>query len=236
MSAVSEIELLRSQRKILIKYHEKQEKYHETQKKYHETQIKQFDERLEYLELISRSATVQLPPQTITTTTTTSVVQPPSQTAATNSIQLSSQTTITTVVNVIQPLSQTATTVLTTSPLKKTYSSADELIKQITGSKIVNCEIKKGTETLSIATKYRRILINIWKTMPTQELLDTTTFRFDGAIGAKGYEWCTDINRTFQNKGAIGSFKEIINMANVNKLTIELSIKLKTGEIVYFKM
>jgi hypothetical protein len=41
---------------------------------------------------------------------------------------------------------------------------------------------------------------------------------------------------SFQNKDARGTLKEIINMVTVNKLTIELSIKLETDRIVNFKI
>lgn len=52
----------------------------------------------------------------------------------------------------------------------------------------------------------------------------------------KGYRWCNDIHMSFQDKNAPGTLKEIINMVKVNKLTIDLSIKLETSRIVHFKM
>ena len=41
---------------------------------------------------------------------------------------------------------------------------------------------------------------------------------------------------SFQNKNASGTLKEIINMVKVNKMSINLSIKLKTGRIIHFKI
>jgi hypothetical protein len=118
----------------------------------------------------------------------------------------------------------------------KTYITEDELIQHITGSKIIDCKIKKGEKTISMAPFYHRVLVDIWKTMPRQKILDTTTYNFDEAIDVNGYKWCADINMTVQSKDSKGAFTEIINMANVNKLSIEMSIKLQTDVIVYFKM
>ena len=41
---------------------------------------------------------------------------------------------------------------------------------------------------------------------------------------------------SFQNKDATETLKEILNMVKVNKMSINLSIKLETGRIVHFKI
>ena len=86
--------------------------------------------------------------------------------------------------------------------------------------------------------KIKRINSEIWKSMPTQQILQTTTFNFKltNENGKKGYNWCYDIRMSFQNKDARGTLKEILNMVKVNKFTMELSIKLETGRIVHFKI
>ena len=73
--------------------------------------------------------------------------------------------------------------------------------------------------------------------MPTQKILQTTTFNFKltNENGEKGYKWCDDIHMSYQSKDATGTLKEILNMIKVNKLTIKLSIKLETDRIVHFK-
>jgi hypothetical protein len=111
-------------------------------------------------------------------------------------------------------------------------------ITQITNSNIEECLVKKEEEIISINTSYRSVLIDIWKTMPSQKILQTTTFNFKltNENGEKGYRWCDDIHMSFQSKNARGTLKEILNMVNVNKLTIKLSIKLETGRIVHFKI
>ena len=109
----------------------------------------------------------------------------------------------------------------------------------ITHSTIIECLVKKEQEYISTTNKsYRSILIDIWKYMPTQKILQTTTFNFklSKENGEKGYKWCSDINMSFQNKDANGTLKEIINMIKVNNMTINLCIKLDTGKILYFKI
>ncbi len=122
---------------------------------------------------------------------------------------------------------------------KKQYMTENELnMTQITHPTIVVCVIKKEEENISTNTSYRSVLVDIWKSMPTQKILQTSTFNFKltNENGEKGYKWCDDIHMSFQNKDARGTLKEIINMVKVNKLTIKLSIKLETGRIVHFKI
>jgi len=122
---------------------------------------------------------------------------------------------------------------------KKQYMTENELnITQITNSKIEECLIKNEEETISIKTSYRSVLVDIWKSMPSQKILQTTTFNFKltNENGEKGYNWCNDIHMSFQSKDARGTLKEILNMVKVNKLSIKLSIKLETGRIVHFKI
>ena len=101
---------------------------------------------------------------------------------------------------------------------------------QITHSTIEECIIYNQNKEANISTNtsYRSVLVDIWKSMPTQKILQTTTFNFKltNEIGEKGYKWCDDIHMSFQNKDARGTLKEILNMVQVNKLTIELSLEL----------
>ncbi len=123
---------------------------------------------------------------------------------------------------------------------RKQYISENELnATQLEYSKIKECLIKRGEEILPINRKsYRSVLVNIWKSMPAQRILQNTTFNFKltNESGEDGYKWCRHINMSFQNKDATGTLKEILNMVRVNNLTIELSIKLQTGRIVHFKI
>lgn len=108
----------------------------------------------------------------------------------------------------------------------------------ITNSKIEECIIKKEEKNITINKNYRSILIDIWKTMPTQQILQNTSFNFKltNENGKKGYKWCSNINMSFQNKDAMETLKEIINMVKINKMSIYLSIKLNTKQIINFKI
>ena len=122
---------------------------------------------------------------------------------------------------------------------KKQYMTENELnMAMITNSQIIECLIEKEDEIISTNNKYRAVLVDIWKSMPAQKILQTSTFNIllTKENGAKGYKWCDDIHMSFQSKDARGTLKEIINMVKVNKLTIQLSIKLETGRIVHFKI
>ena len=122
---------------------------------------------------------------------------------------------------------------------KKQYITENELnMTQITHSTIEECVIKKEEENISTKTSYRSVLVDIWKSMPTQKILQTTTFNLKSTIenGENSYKWCDDIQMSFQNKDAKGTLKEILNMVKVNNFSINLTIKLKTGRIIHFKI
>jgi hypothetical protein len=122
---------------------------------------------------------------------------------------------------------------------KKVYISEDELNNtDIRFSNILECIIKKGDEVISSnRKKYRPILIDVWKHMSIRRILQTTTFNFKLTNESiDGYNWCPDINMSFQSKDAKNTLKEIIEMVKENELNINLSIKLQIGNIIYFKI
>jgi len=121
---------------------------------------------------------------------------------------------------------------------KENYITEDELNRSIlNSSKILNCIVKNGEEIISNKTKYRSILTDIWKSMPTQKIFQNTTFNFKltNENNKDGYHWCNKINMSFQDKNANGMRDEILNMLNINNYNIEISIKLKTGKIIHFR-
>ena len=85
-------------------------------------------------------------------------------------------------------------------------------------STIKKCIIKRGIEIISIdKIYYRPICIDIWKSMPTQKILQETTFNFklSNENGYNGYLWCEDINMSFQNKDAKNTIIEILTPLNI---------------------
>jgi len=126
---------------------------------------------------------------------------------------------------------------------EKIYITEEELnsayIKhsKITHSKIQKCTIKNQEETI-ISTKqlYRDILIDILKHTPRQ-ILETTTLNVKKTDenGKNGYRWCDELGMSYRNRNATETLKEILKKVKLNNFTIELEIKLKPGNVIYFR-
>ena len=121
----------------------------------------------------------------------------------------------------------------------KYYITENEInINEITDSIILKCIIKRENEIISInRTKYKKILIDIWKSMTMRQILKNSEFNFKLSYeNNQKFSWCEDLNISFQNKDTKETFKEILNMVKINKLSINLSIKLKTNKIIHLKI
>ena len=103
-------------------------------------------------------------------------------------------------------------------------------------SKVLICIIKKKDTIISEKKRYFSILKDLWSCMPVQKILQTTTFnmKLTNENGTDGYNWCSDLHLSIQGKPADYTLKEILNMINVNKFSIEISIKLQTNQIIKF--
>ena len=128
---------------------------------------------------------------------------------------------------------------------EKKYITEEEIINLQPTYWVIDGVIKKGEQIIStkgnqiyysVLDYYRSILVDIYKSMPAQQILQNTklNFKLSNENGKKGYKWCSDINMSFQYQNTKETLKEIINMIKVNKMSIQLSIKLETGEIIYF--
>ena len=72
------------------------------------------------------------------------------------------------------------------------YISEEELYKtDLTHSTIEQCYITTPNEIISMEKRYQPLLTAIWKTMPSQQILQTTTFNFKltNENGEKGYSY-----------------------------------------------
>ena len=121
---------------------------------------------------------------------------------------------------------------------KEIYISEDEFNRIIlNSSKILNCIVKNGEELISNKTKYNAILIDVWKSMPTQKILQTTTFnmKLTNQYGLNGYKWCPELKLSIQNKDSKYTMKEVLNMVKLNNYTILIVIRLATGQIINYK-
>ena len=84
----------------------------------------------------------------------------------------------------------------------------------------------------------RGIMINIWKSMYLQDILDNTTFNIKDTVekGAKGYHYQKDLNFSFQSKGANDTWKEIIKMVGLNQYQMDISLQLPDGKKIHYKL
>jgi hypothetical protein len=122
---------------------------------------------------------------------------------------------------------------------KESYISEDEFNRTIlNSSKILDCIVKNGEDIISNKTKYRSILDDIWVSMPTQKILQTTTFnmKLTNENGFDGYKLCSKLNLCIQNKDAKYTMREILNMIKVNNYSIKITIQLETNAIIKFKL
>ena len=123
--------------------------------------------------------------------------------------------------------------------LRKTYIEEKEFNKLcLKSSKINECNIKNNDNIISTQKKYRSILNDIWKSMPTQKILQNTTFncKLTNEKGLNGYDWNKDLNMSIQGKNANLTMIEIINMIKLNKYNMDISITLIEGKEIYFKI
>jgi hypothetical protein len=120
---------------------------------------------------------------------------------------------------------------------KENYISESDLCNiSLKQSFVEQCNIKGKYEIISDGPSlecFRKILIEIWKKMPTQKILQNTTFNFK-LQEENGYVWCPDINMYFQYKNTNGTFQELLKMVKINKMTMQIKIKLETERIIYF--
>ncbi len=129
--------------------------------------------------------------------------------------------------------------VLVLTPKKNYISAAEFLELNFANSIIHSCIIKDlDGELISNKTKYRPILIDIWKSIPAQKILQNTSFniKLTDEKGLKGYVWCPEICMSIQSKCASETIIEIIKFIGLFKYKLEISIQLESGKIIYFKI
>ena len=124
---------------------------------------------------------------------------------------------------------------------KKSYITDEDLIQELVPtSRIDECVINtQNGETISNFQKsYRMILIDIWKSMPAQKILQTTSFniKLTNENDLNGYKWCPEINMSVQSKDHCETLKEIIKLVKINNYSLSLSLKICNNDIVCFKV
>ena len=122
---------------------------------------------------------------------------------------------------------------------KDVFLTEDELDKtNLVKSSIISCIVKNGAVIISSTQKYRTILNDIWMNMPTQLILQNTTFnmKLTDEKGLNGYNWDSILKLSIQNKDSNGTMKEIIKMIKINNYNIFIHIKLEDGSEIKFKI
>ena len=122
---------------------------------------------------------------------------------------------------------------------KKIYIEEEDLNKLcLKSSKINNCTVIYNVDIISNKKRYRSILNDIWKSMPTQKILQNTTFncKLTDEKGLNGYNWNKDLNMSIQSKNSNSTMIEITKMVKLNRYSMDISITLKEGKTIYFKI
>ena len=81
------------------------------------------------------------------------------------------------------------------------------------------------------------LLIDVWKTMSIERVIQTTKFTFSLKDESENnmLVWYEEINMYVATKDANNTFKELLNMIKINNYSIIISIKLKEGRVIQFK-
>ena len=102
---------------------------------------------------------------------------------------------------------------------------------------ILQCKIKNNEEIVSKKTTYMGLLIDVWKTMSNERVIQTTKFKFSLKDENENnmLVWYEEINMYVATKDANNTFKELLNKIKINNYSIKISIKLKEGRVIQFK-
>lgn len=135
--------------------------------------------------------------------------------------------------------------VLTPIPreIRNYITNEEELLKiNFTYATINYCIIHDtcNDNIINIPSNYHfsRCLINLYKIIPTNIILQNTTFNIslkEDFGETKGYKWFSEIGLSVQRKDANGTLKEIMKMIRINKFKIDIGIKLSNGVDIYYK-
>ena len=116
-----------------------------------------------------------------------------------------------------------------------------EIVKEtdLCKSKILKCKIvNKENKIISFAIKYRKILIDIWKSENNKEdiINKNKLFKFLDAeeTDKTYYNYCKEIDLWFRNCDSNKSFKQILLNIKKNDYKIDISIKLNNDRIINY--
>jgi len=130
-----------------------------------------------------------------------------------------------------------ATNIDKTLPTQIYLTGDAAMFSSVTSSTILECNIKDvyGGTISSGKTKYKQILVDIFKKMDPTTIINNSKFNFKptNESGRNNYTWYPCLKLSIQSKCANETFEEIRHFVKFNKYTIQISIKLESGDIVH---
>ena len=87
--------------------------------------------------------------------------------------------------------------------------------------------------------KFKRILIDIYKTIPTSFIFQNSTMNVDlgdKLNNQKGYQYHEEVGLSIQSKDSNGTFKEICNIVSLNNYNLDIIIQLGNGDNIGYKI
>lgn len=122
------------------------------------------------------------------------------------------------------------------TPIIRKITDDDLNIISLTHSNIIKTIIMNNEELISNKNKYNSILIDIYKSMPTQKIVQNTNMniKLTNENGKKGYIFYPELNLSIQGKDANGTLKEIINLVKINNYKFDIYIRLETNELINY--
>lgn len=117
---------------------------------------------------------------------------------------------------------------LTDDQINKTSFTKSKILYSLVTTQSGVLITNKGT--------YFEMLEDIWKTMPTQQLLQNTLFDFKMSHekGYNGFWWNDNMSMSIRLKNTNTCVKELVNMAKLNGYKVIMTIELKNKNFIEF--
>ena len=104
--------------------------------------------------------------------------------------------------------------------------------KDLLGSTITECKINNVNNDIK---KYKKLLIYLYSTTNIETILQNTILNISQEeIYDKGFKYYNQLGLSIQGAETRRTLKEIINIIKIKNYSMELKIKLKNDEVVYF--
>jgi CRISPR/Cas system CSM-associated protein Csm4 (group 5 of RAMP superfamily) len=104
--------------------------------------------------------------------------------------------------------------------------------KNLRGSTITECKINNENYDIH---KYKKLLIKLYSITDNETILQNTTLNISQQeIYDRGFKYYNQLGLSIQGADARRTLKEIINIVNIKRYSMELKIKLRNDEVIHF--